>query len=116
MAFSNEGSHDNVDGDPSQVFVALVTSMALFAVITNLKPYIDFDEDLLAQALQLFITFVLAVGLLSLTHTFHGTEYGVVLVVAMLAIFGSLLFLILSELHILFQTLAPETYAAVRVR
>jgi len=101
----------NLGSDGSTVFLALVGSVGLLLAFANCNPYIDYSEDLLAQALQLFITYVLAIGLLSLTGA---EDSGVIMTVAAACIFGVLIVLFVFEMNFLFLNFYPAFHAKLR--
>jgi len=52
----------------SVVFLALMVSFTVLLSLSNTKPYIDFNDDILAQMAQISITLALCVGLLTLSN------------------------------------------------
>jgi hypothetical protein len=48
----------------SQVFVSLVVSIGTMILLANCKPYLNKNDDILAQFCQISLTFVIAVGIL----------------------------------------------------
>jgi hypothetical protein len=82
-----------------------------------LKPYVRFSEDLFAQGLQLFLTLVLAVGLLTLVgDDSQGEEYGVILVVCVVLILLSIFLLVVGEAITLVHLFRPEQYKSMKVK
>ncbi len=50
----------------SQVFLSLVVSIGTMLLLANCKPYLNKNDDILAQFCQISLTFVMAVGILEM--------------------------------------------------
>jgi hypothetical protein len=101
----------DLGSDGSTVFFALVGSVGMLLAYANCNPYVDYSEDLLAQALQLFITYVLAIGLLSLAGT---EDSGVIMTIAAAIIFIALAVLLFFEMNFFLLNFYPTHHAKLR--
>jgi len=88
--------------DESQTFVALVVSTAMLVAVANYNPYLEQVDDALAQSCQLFLSLVLAVGLL---EHLSDMSFGWMLICCSAAIVGFGVGMILFEL---FKVFFPE--------
>jgi hypothetical protein len=104
----------------SQVFFAVFVSSAMLLLFANLKPYLNFYEGALAQAVQAIISFTLLVGLLTLVgvdasgiETADSTTndaYGILLLVCLTVVLAIGLGLLLYEFEYVLYLIFPAKH------